>query len=211
MSRIHIFSGGTVQHVSPHFAVCAPAYGTIGTTLWRELSKNGITPEVHLSRMAGGDPGFETNEDLEQEIKDCLLDMNTKVIVMAAAVCDFAPMMLKTTDGTRSSFGKAMKRLSSDGDITMTLSPTKKIIDIIKEYRPDIYLVTFKTTSKNTYSYLEEKCRDNIAHSGADVCFGNDIGEKINILYFANGDIFRGERDECVKKLCEVLENESIG
>lgn len=33
IKNIHIFGGGTVAHISNHFAVCAPAYGITAETL----------------------------------------------------------------------------------------------------------------------------------------------------------------------------------
>ena len=33
MKKFYIISGGTVVHVAPHFALCAPAYGSVGTLI----------------------------------------------------------------------------------------------------------------------------------------------------------------------------------
>ena len=38
MKRIYVISGGTMVHVRPHFALCAPAYGTIGDRIAETLA-----------------------------------------------------------------------------------------------------------------------------------------------------------------------------
>lgn len=39
MKRIYVIAGGTVVHIRPHFAVCAPAYGTVGLEITDRLHK----------------------------------------------------------------------------------------------------------------------------------------------------------------------------
>ena len=60
--KVHIFGGGTVNHVRPHMALCAPAYGKFARTLHNDaVVYEGLDPVLHLTRMAGGNKSLETN------------------------------------------------------------------------------------------------------------------------------------------------------
>lgn len=80
---VHIFAGGTVFHVRPHLALCAPAEGKVGTDLHEILIKHNATiAKIHPCRG-------RTNADVAKEIDELVADPKTKVIFMAAALCDF--------------------------------------------------------------------------------------------------------------------------
>jgi len=153
----------------------------------------------------GGGNAFETVDELSLLIDECIKDPAVEVIVMAAAVCDFAPEEMVSSHGTTTTFGKNTPRLSSSEAVTLRLKPESKIIDKIKLARPDIFLVTFKTTSDEDYDVLVEKSKANVERSGANICFGNDIKRKMNILYFADGTVFSDTRNNCISKLCEII------
>lgn len=44
--RIFVICGGTMNHVTPHFSLCAPAYGSVGLKLYNELNKQITNREV---------------------------------------------------------------------------------------------------------------------------------------------------------------------
>lgn len=46
MKRIYIIAGGTVNHVRPHFAVCAPAYGNVGVQI-SEILAGLLDDDIH--------------------------------------------------------------------------------------------------------------------------------------------------------------------
>lgn len=118
MKKIFVICGGTVNHVSPHFAFCAPAYGAVGLKIYNALSEqiknasNGpkeysvelIPTQMALNILPGetlmnyqyyiqkaGLKKLETNEDLNIFIDYLISNKETRSIIMAAAVCDFEP------------------------------------------------------------------------------------------------------------------------
>lgn len=96
IKRVHIFGGGTVAHITSHFAVCAPAYGTTANRLAELCDERFTHCSVHreLTQMAGG--VLETNEDVARRIEELKADSATKVIFMSAALVDWEPQSLHT-------------------------------------------------------------------------------------------------------------------
>jgi len=142
--------------------------------------------------MAGGDE-VETNEDLGKKLDEVLADPLVSAIVMAAAICDFEPAGV--------GWGKDEPRLNSKQPFRMWLSPAEKLIDKIKQKRPDIFLATFKTTSNESLDTLQYKATENLERCGADIVLGNDIKNKYNILVTQRSCVDFDVRDECLHAL----------
>lgn len=213
--RVVVFSGGTVVHVRPHFSLCAPAYGTVGDSLTQKLEEidaihNLLPPrpnffliENYKTKMAGG--SIETNQDLSDTLDKVLEDKDVSAIIMAAAICDFEPNGLYLgsgdTDYSGSGHGKDKPRLDSRFHRQLHLKPSEKMVDKIKQKRPDIVLVTFKTTSNESIEALARKSTQNLEKCGADIVLGNDIKNHFNVLVSENGVENFDNRDECLSQL----------
>ena len=172
--RVHIISGGTINKVRPHFALAAPAYGSVGRVLAKLATKQFPTMDVilHQTRMAGGSHHLETVADVAHLIEGLKNDPLTKVIIMAAAVADFtgevdaAPGRLKT----------------AAGNLVMQLSPSEKVIDSVRNtpnkdgvVRKDIFLVSFKATAGATGQEQYEAALHNLKRSSSNLVFANDV------------------------------------
>lgn len=232
MKHIYVITGGTVVHVSPHFSLCAPAYGSVGQGISDRLSeltsRQGIGHElqVHLirTRMAGQNSdettahlnewdlpaALETNEDLHILVKEILNRAETIAIVMAAAVCDFEPAELTavtdTHTVTRTQFGKDQSRLHHVRSLSLSLIPSNKIVDLVKQRRPDVLLVTFKTTAGVSERELIEQARHNLSRSGSDFVLANDIQNHRSLVVTSEGDILQGQdRQATLDELCKAL------
>lgn len=155
--KIHVFGGGTINHVRNHLALCAPAFGLAARTLdemfemWIEENMDGeMDVELHLTRMASQLSKMVTNDDVAAKVDEVVADPDTKIVVFSCAMVDFEGTV------TRDSFqpppvGKHAPRLqSSRGQVLMKLRPAPKVIDRIREERKDIFLVAFKTTTGAT-------------------------------------------------------------
>lgn len=171
MSVHYVISGGTMVDVAPHFALTAPAFGTVGRSLSKLLpaaladaGHEGVETRLLLTRLAiggaeraadelalfaaAGIDDLRTNDELSKLVAYLVAQPNTRAIVMAAAVCDFAPetVLPSYVSGTPR-FGKASHpRLSSDSRHELTLVPAPKAVREIRKQRKDIFLVGFKTT-----------------------------------------------------------------
>lgn len=214
LNKIVIYTGGTTSSISPHFSFCSEAHGSIGRTIYSAffkdldfIRKGKQCIDLRETKLAGGQ-SISSNEDLLSDVKDALADNTVTHIIMAAAVCDFVPVSLAMHDDSdvRTEFGKDTPRLSSASGGVLEFEPAPKIIDIIKEIRPDITLITFKTTSDESFDYLEEKCQSNIARTGADFCFGNDIKNHYNIISVKGSTLYYDTREKCVEMLVSLIQ-----
>lgn len=122
--KIYIITGGTMVHVSPHFSLCAPAYGKVGDDLadyvTGSILDQGLIEDYDVqvlpTRMAesindsdfscydeyldiyksAGLKHLETNDDLSKLVDYLIAQPETRCIIMAAAVCDFEPSSIAT-------------------------------------------------------------------------------------------------------------------
>jgi len=211
MKNIYIITGGTMVHVTPHFSVCAPAYGKVGSELYDRLSANNWAEKYSIylikTKMAGVnsaktmehlkslniDKAIETNDELEVFVEIVSRQSETVAIVMAAAICDFAPQELTAYEDKTPiqiiTFGKDKKRLHKAHSLELKLEPSKKIVDIIKKNSSEIFLVTFKATAGSTKEKLVEKALFNLKRSCSNLVFGNDIQNKINLIVTEDNEV----------------------
>jgi hypothetical protein len=110
--KIYIFCGGTINKVAPHFALCAPAYGSVGVDMYRHLvdqdeyevilmptamafssfmSYEGIGLQLKYAEVCkkAGVNWIESNDDLRKVVDYLKKEESTRCIVMASAVTDF--------------------------------------------------------------------------------------------------------------------------
>lgn len=187
---IHIFGGGTVQHVRNHFALCAPAYGTFARKLADKLRKPGllnrlldwltkdeVRVQLHLTRMADHNSTMETNQDVADRVRLVLADPSTKVIVFNVALCDYEGSIGSETSG------KYATRLSSrEGQQAVQLAPADKVLPLIRAARPDVLIVGFKTTAGDSRDSQLNKAYRQIAETGVDLVWVNDTVTRENFI-----------------------------
>lgn len=216
--NIYIITGGTMVHVTPHFSVCAPAYGKVGSELNGYLNENIKDDKYNIylikTKMAGFNSdeviehldtlniksSIETNEELEKLVTILSRENETKSIIIAAAICDFEPKeLLAYEDKTLlkiTNFGKDKKRLHQAHSLELKLQPSRKIVDIIKKNNSEIFLVTFKTTAGSTKEILIEKALTNLKRSRSNLVFGNDIHQKLNLIVTDDDEVLSFENRE---------------
>lgn len=194
---IHIFGGGTIQHVRNHMAICAPAYGGTARYLYSQFSPNAA--QLHLTRMADYQSRMETNEDVAARLQEVLADPTTRAVVFNVALCDYSGQIGDVKSG------KYAQRLSSrEGDQSMKLASTPKLLQRVKAVRPDVFLVGFKTTANASTLEQRRLALRQIGETAADVVFANDTVTRHNMLVFPDG-LYEGERESMLNELFKVL------
>lgn len=140
-----IIGGGTFQPIRNHLSLSAPAFGTTAKFLYEELL-NTQNSFLYLTKMADNSSNLVTNEDVAILIDKLIKDKEVGTIILNVAFCDYKA---KPINGIDSDFhGDRLK--TENGDISIDLTPTDKIISKIRIERPDIFLVGFKTTTNKT-------------------------------------------------------------
>jgi len=203
LKAVHIFGGGTVAHITNHFAVSAPAYGATARQLELIIRTNehgwfdNCYTETHFTKMADpqGDSRFvlETNEDVAARIEGLKKSPNTKVIFFNCALVDWTPTegTLWPRDGSDSyeslkaeSLGKYGPRLNSRDhrDIDIRFKPAEKIISNIRKGRKDIFLVGFKTTCGASKQEMFEKGLRLCKEGSVNLVLVNDTKTRWNMI-----------------------------
>ncbi len=194
-------------HVSPHFALCAPAFGRVGVQIARRIDAN----LVRTSMASGGEPNaaekslfaaaqiarLETNDDLASLLRYLCTRPEKRAIVLAVAVCDWDPVRLESDDEVVSEFGKHVARLrTSAGDITLKLTPSDKLVSGIHTARPDVVLVAFKATAGLTREETLERGRELRQRTGATLVLANDVQRGTNIVVGPDDEAHFGDTRE---------------
>lgn len=194
---IHIFGGGTIQHVRNHLALCAPAYGTTARKL-HALAGQAYSV-LHLTKMADASSSMETNEDVESRLHQVLADPEMHALIFNVALCDY-----KGQVGVIPS-GKYAERLASrEGAKVMQLTPARKLLNDVKRLRPDVTVVGFKTTANASVFKQEQLARRQMTESGADIVLANDTVMRSNLLVLAQYAI-DGPREDLLARIIELL------
>jgi len=217
MKKIHIISGGTVSHIRPHLALCAPAYGSAGMKIanilrdrWKNLghSTSADHLNLHQTRMATGYPNrkLETNEDVSKLLDKLIADPDTGVIFMPVALCDFE--VFHIDDGPKYdgglNIGKEYSRLkTSDGQRTLMLKPAEKLIGKIRKERKDIFLVGFKTTTGATENQMFDAGMNLLKRNSCNLVLVNDIQKRLNMILTPEMARYcvTEDRDEALREL----------
>jgi len=196
--RIIIIGGGTFQAIRNHLALAAPAFGITARQIHSHLDGS----ELHLTKMCNWTSPLVTNEDVENFIDELLLDKTVGTIILNAALCDYKALPIDDNNGWH---GKRLK--TSDGNITIELTPTDKIIGKIRKARPDIFLVGFKTTTNETSENQFLIALKMMKKTKCNLVLANDTVTRNNMIITPEETIY-GEtilRYSVIKELCEMI------
>lgn len=229
--HMYIVAGGTINHIAPHFSICAPAYGTVGEQIYNSLisryaddkeykpilitTKMGGKPSAEqqiLQDLAGIDK-LETNDDLSKFIDYLISQPTTRGIIMAAAVCDWIPEKLQTDAKIIEEFGKNTERLKTShfvgetgNSIHLTLGVSDKIINKIRKERKDIFLVGFKTTAGETAKNMYKAGLYSLKTNSANLVLANDIHNKLNMVITPEEyPYYFYHRLDAIDNLCDMI------
>jgi hypothetical protein len=178
---VHIIGGGTVSHIRPHLALCAPAYGTTARRLMELCQQHSDRLDVscHLTRMADSTSRLETNDDIAVLIDQLVSLPSTKIIFFNAAIVDFDATSIDHSGGV----GKHLDRLRTvNGERTLTIRPTEKLLRAIRQDRKDIFLVSTKTTAGASEDEQFKAGLCLLKQSSSNLVLANDIRTRTNMI-----------------------------
>lgn len=183
--RIVIMGGGTITHVRNHLALCAPAYGNTARKLGRmfeqELKAQGLADthevQVVLTKMADCSSRLETNDDVAQYVDALVADPSVKAVIFNVALADFQGRI-----GDEAS-GKYAERLrTKEGDVSMSLTPTEKLVGRFRKERKDLFLVAFKTTAGMSADVQYQRGLDLLKPNSVNLVLANDTVTRHNMI-----------------------------
>ena len=211
---VHIIGGGTVNHVRPHFALSAPAYGGTARRLKELCEAHDTTMEVrlHLTKMADHTSNVETNDDLRELALALVKERTTKIVFMNAAVADFEGTV-EPTDKTYAidedgpapvHSGRLHSARASEYEVRLRAS--SKILPLFRNTRKDIFLVGFKATAAATSSEQYQQGLDMLKRSSANLVLANDVVTGNNLIITPEEAVYHEtkDREEALHQLVDM-------
>lgn len=191
MHKVIVIGGGTFNHISCHLSLAAPAFGGTARKLHKMFDEAGVL-ESHLvlTKMADPASNLVTNADVALYVEHMLKDKMVKVVIMNAAICDFEIE------------NPGESRLSSSQDYDVTLKGIQgKILSTIRETRPDMVVVGFKTTHGATPTEQLAKAANSMHSNKLDFVLANDVATRNNLLLTPALEVHIDEREELLEQL----------
>lgn len=203
-----ILGGGTFQPIRNHLSLAAPAFGNTARQITEIYKKNKVIYESYLTKMAENTSNLITNEDVEKLIDKLLLNEEVGTIILNVAFCDYTSLPIDNIENN----SHAERLLTSNGNISLELTPTDKIISKIRKQRPDIFLVGFKTTTNKTEEEQFSIGLKMMKSVKCNLLFCNDTITRNNFIITAEETIYKqSTREETLKELVEMTIARSQG
>jgi len=170
--RILMTAGPTVEYIDPVRVVTNLSTGKTGVLLASELVSAGAKVTLVYGPGTATPPAgakvipVRTTKEMFDAVKK---EMKKKfdVVILAAAASDY----------TVQNYSK-LKIKSSQKSLVIKLKQAPKIIDHIKKWQKNVFLVGFKAETNLSKKKLEESARKKMKESKADLIVANDIGVK---------------------------------
>lgn len=178
--NVLITSGGCLEKWDSVRGHTNLAKGTIGKLIAEEALDQGanviylhgyfsIKPEVGNQQNLQLQ-SFEGIQDLQEKMKEIIIQQKIDVVVMAAAGSDWiVDYMVDQNGDVLSSDGK----ISSDNPPIIHLKKAPKVLRQIKSWNPDLLLVGFKLESNLDKEALVERAEIRMGESAADYMIAN--------------------------------------
>jgi len=170
--RILMTAGPTVEYIDPVRVVTNLSTGKTGVLLASELVSAGAKVTLVYGPGTAEPPKgakvipVKTAKEMFDAVKK---EMKKKfdVVILAAAASDY----------TVQNYSK-LKIKSSQKSLVVKLKQAPKIIDHIKKWQKDVFLVGFKAETNLSKKKLEESAKKKMREVKADLIIANDIGTK---------------------------------
>jgi phosphopantothenoylcysteine decarboxylase / phosphopantothenate---cysteine ligase len=209
--RIIVTGGPTAEFIDPVRVITNLSSGKMGVALAREAWLRGAEVSyIHGGGLAPPEYVRSRRVVTTEEMRDAALDELGKgrcdAFIMAAAPADFAPEApAKAKIHTR------------DGNLTLSLKPSPKIIDEVGEGWPNVLLVAFKAETAPEKAELANAARRFRKESGADIVVANDVsggkafGADTNSVLIVDGRGLRSVGESSKREIASAVLDEVSG
>ncbi|MFB5611780.1 MAG: bifunctional phosphopantothenoylcysteine decarboxylase/phosphopantothenate--cysteine ligase CoaBC [Nitrosarchaeum sp.] len=168
--KVLMTGGPTIEYIDPVRIITNQSSGKTGVLLASELISSGAKvtlvygPGIEKPPKGAKIIKISTNNEMLDVVKK-ELKKKVDIVIMAAAISDYTPEN-----------PSKYKIKSNQNKIKISLKKTPKIIDQIKKYQKDVFLVGFKAETNISKNKLIILSKEKIKKSNADMIVANDIG-----------------------------------
>lgn len=181
--KVLVTAGPTYEYIDPIRVITNKSSGKMGIALAEEAKKRGAKVTLVYGPGTEKPPSniktimVETSKDMFDVVISELKKDFYDILIAAGAVADFTPKNVFN------------RKVSTDkiSELTLTLKPTRKIIDEAKKVSPKTFVVGFKAEYNLSDEKLADKAYERLIKSGIDLMVANDVGrEKVGFGYETN-------------------------
>ena len=207
--EVVVTSGATAERIDPVRVLTNRASGRTGRAIAQACYVRGADVTLVQGTGAGGGPDaavpYATTERVESaaEMLAAVEDHAGKAekvdaLVSAAAISDY------TTDA-------AAEKIRSGGEMTLSLAPTPKLLDTIRESYSDLTMVGFKAETSGDDEAMVEEARELLDRAGLAFVIANDAsvmgGAETRVLVVRRGDVapFAGSKADLGLRVADEL------
>ena len=171
--KVLVTAGGTIEYIDPVRVISNLSSGKTGISIAREAKARGADVTLvfghGFSKFEGLNDAriinVNTTEDMLNAVRQELSSSEYNVGIFAAAVSDYTLA------------DKSNIKLKSDSPyLDLRLSPTKKIIDEVRDLSNRMFLVGFKAECNIPCSVLIERAYERLMNARCDMVVANDVG-----------------------------------
>lgn len=170
--KVLMTSGPTIEHIDPVRVISNLSSGKTGVFLASELVSAGAKVTLVYGPGTAEPPSgakvipVKTTKEMFDAVKK---EMRKKfdIVILAAAASDYTVQNPSYT-----------KIKSSKKSLKITLAQAPKIIDYIKKWQKDVFLVGFKAETNISKKKLANLARKRLKEAKADLIIANDIGSR---------------------------------
>jgi phosphopantothenoylcysteine decarboxylase/phosphopantothenate--cysteine ligase len=168
--RVLITAGPTIEYIDPIRTITNQSSGKTGVLLAHELISSGAKvtlvygPGIEKAPNGAKIIKVTTSKQMFDAVKK---EMRGKfdIVIMAAAISDYTPESPSKN-----------KIKSTVNKIKISLKKTPKVIDQVKKYQKNTFLVGFKAETNISRNELIKMSRKKLVEANADMIVANDIG-----------------------------------
>jgi len=177
--KVLMTAGPTIEYIDPIRVITNQSSGKTGVLLASELISSGAKvtlvygPGIEKPPNGAKIIKISTSKEMFDVVKK-EMSKEFDIVIMAAAISDYTPENPSKN-----------KIKSTKNKIKISLKKAPKIIDQIKKYQKNVFLVGFKAETNLSKNELITLSRKKMNESAADMIVANDIG---SIRYKKNSE-----------------------
>jgi phosphopantothenoylcysteine decarboxylase/phosphopantothenate--cysteine ligase len=168
--KVLMTAGPTIEYIDPVRVITNQSSGKTGVLLASELISSGANvtliygPGIEKPPKGAKIIRISTSGEMFNVVKK---EMNKKfdIVIMAAAVSDYTPENPSKN-----------KIKSTKNKIKISLKKAPKIIDQVKKYQKNVFLVGFKAEANISKNELISEAKKKLNESDANMIVANDVG-----------------------------------
>jgi len=168
--KVLMTAGPTIEYIDPIRVITNQSSGKTGVLLASELISSGAKvtlvygPGIEKPPKGAKIIKISTSKEMLEVVKK-EMSKEFDIVIMAAAISDYTPENPSKN-----------KIKSTKNKIKISLKKAPKIIDQIKKYQKNVFLVGFKAETNLSKNELITLSRKKMNESAADMIVANDIG-----------------------------------